>query len=174
MKVTLYANVSANGKVLLSEDPNHHAPQEVIGAAIQDIIQAGNLVMGRKSFDVFEQAFGGMSKIQAAFPGVDFVLLSTSKQAREGYKVVSSPEEAVKYLTEKGVNEIIIGGGTESYNAFLDKDLITDVCLNIVPILTGSDSVLGSSPELHTNFKLTAHRLLTNDVIQLRLTRVNI
>jgi dihydrofolate reductase len=171
MKVILYANVSANGKILLSENLNHQVPQEIIGISVQDIKQAGNLVMGRKSFETFEMAFGGISKIKEVFPNVEFVGLSRTMQTTDEYKVVSSPEEAIKYLTRKGFNEILIGGGTETYNAFLEKDLITEVVLNIVPIIT-IGGILGTNDNLNIKFKLTEHKLLTDDVIQLRLSRV--
>lgn len=171
MKAILYANVSANGKILLSENLNHQVPQEIINMSVQDIKQAGNLVMGRKSFETFQQAFGGTAAIKAAFPGVEFVWLSETKKTTDNYKVASSPEEAVAYLTKKGINEILIGGGTETYNAFLEKDLITEALFNIVPIIT-LGGVLGTNDGLNIKFKLAEHKLLNEDVVQLRYSRV--
>ncbi|MFT4156262.1 dihydrofolate reductase family protein [Parafilimonas sp.] len=171
MRVVLYANVSANGKILLSENLNHQAPQEIINFSVQDIKQAKNLVMGRKSFEVFEKAFGGAAAIKAAFPDVEFVWLSTTAQTNDERKVAKTPEEAVKYLSGKGIDKIIVGGGTETYNAFLETDLITDVLFNVVPIITNGGD-LGNSDKLNIKFKLAGQKLLTDDVIQLRYSRI--
>lgn len=171
MKVILCANVSANGKILLSENINHQVPLEVINISVQDIKQAKNLVMGRKSFENFEKAFGGAAAIKAAFPDVEFVWLSTTAQTTDEYKVVRTPEEAVKYLSEKGIDKILIGGGTETYNAFLKTNLITEVILNIVPIFT-IGGILGTNDELNLKFNLKEHKLLTDDIVQLRFSKV--
>jgi len=171
MEVILYANVSANGKILLSENLNHQVPQEIINLAVEDIKQERNLVMGRKSYEVFEKAFGGIEKLKEFFPNVEFVWLSTTAQTTDERKVVRTPEEAVKYLSEKGFDKILIGGGTETYNAFLKTDLTTDVLFNVVPIITNGGD-LGNSDELNIKFKLKEHKLLTDDVIQLRYSKV--
>ncbi|HEY4789650.1 MAG TPA: dihydrofolate reductase, partial [Bacteroidales bacterium] len=139
--------------------------------SLKDIKQAKNLVMGRKSFEVFQRAFGSTAAIKAAFPDVEFVWLSTTMQTTDDYKVVSSPEEAVKYLSEKGFNKILIGGGTETYNAFLEKDLITEVILNVIPIITNGGN-LGNSNELNIKLKLSEHKLLTDDVIHIRYSKI--
>lgn len=171
MNVILFANVSANGKVLLAENQNHQVPQEIINISVRDIKQAKNLVMGRKSFEIFQRAFGSAAAIKAAFPDVEFVWLSKTRQTINDYKVVSSPEEAIEYLLEKGIDKILIGGGTETYNAFLEKNLITEVVLNVIPIITNGGN-LGTDNKLNITFKLLEHKLLTDDVIYLRYGRV--
>jgi dihydrofolate reductase len=170
MKVTLYANISTNGRVLLSGSESRMVSQEIIGIALQNVIQAGNLVMGRKSYENFEKAFGGTSKIKAALPNVELVCLSTTKQSNDTYKVAGSPEEAIQYLAKKGFSEIIIGGGTDTYNVFLEKDLATDVVFNIIPIIT-TGGILVTNDEVTIKFKLLKHTLLTDDVIQLRYSK---
>jgi dihydrofolate reductase len=142
MKVILGANISANGKVLLEENTNHQVPQEATEFLIQIAIQAGNLIIGRKTFEIVEQLTGGIK-----------------------------PQEAINYLTEKGFKEIAVGGGTQTYNAFLDQDLVTDIHFNIVPILTGIGGVLVTNDELVTRFKLTEHKVLSQGVVQLHLTK---
>jgi len=173
MKTILYANVSANGKVLLSENSNHQVPQEVLMAATQDIVQAGNLVMGRKSFEHFEKVNGGADKVRAALPGVELVWLSGTLPGTDGLQVANNPEAAIDYLAKKGFQEILIGGGTDTYNAFLENDLITDVVLNIVPIIS-TGGILGIKDGLNIKFKLTGHNLLTADVIQLHFSKVQV
>ncbi|WP_300597952.1 hypothetical protein [Niabella sp.] len=167
MKITVYANVSANGKLLLSENPGHAVPPEIIGLAIQYINRAGNLVMGRKSFENFVTAFGGIDKVREVFPLVTFVSLSATRQTTDVYKVASSPEEAITYLEEQGFDEMIIGGGTETYNVFLEKDRVTDVVLNVIPTITAG-GILGANDGLNIRLQLVGQERLNDDVLQLR------
>jgi dihydrofolate reductase len=168
MKVILGANISANGKVLLEENTNHQVPQEATEFLIQIAIQAGNLIIGRKTFEIVEQLTGG---IKQALSGIEIVLLSANDGLANDLKVVGTPQEAINYLTEKGFKEIAVGGGTQTYNAFLDQDLVKDIHFNIVPILTGIGGVLVTNDELVTRFKLTEHKVLSQGVVQLHLTK---
>jgi len=168
MKVTLIADVSANGKVLAAENPQHPVPEESVAFYIQKIIQTGNVVLGGKAFEIIEQHFGG---VENTFPNTEVLLLSTKQIARPGFATVSTPEEAIQLLTAKGYTEIIIGGGTLTYNAFLDKNLVTDIYLNIIPFVTGEGGILGTRDKLNTAFKRVSHTLLSDDIVQLHLTR---
>ncbi|MCD2422782.1 dihydrofolate reductase [Niabella pedocola] len=171
MKITVYANVSANGKLLLSENAGHEVPSEIIGLSIQYINRVGNLVMGRKSFENFVTAFGGIDKVREVLPEVVFVILSSTRQTTDAYQVTNSPEEAVKYLEARGANEMFIGGGTETYNAFLEKDRVTDVVLNVIPTITVG-GILGTNDGLNIRLKLVAQEQLSNDVLQLRYKKL--
>ncbi len=61
MKITIIAKFSASGKVLLAENTNHQVPQEPMGIFMEVANQAGNLVVGEKSFELFQQ-FPGAKK----------------------------------------------------------------------------------------------------------------
>ena len=50
MKVTLIASVSANGKVLLANNPNHQIAPEVMGFLVQKAIESGNIVFGYSTY----------------------------------------------------------------------------------------------------------------------------
>lgn len=118
MKVTLIASVSANGKVLLANNPNHQIAPEVMGFLVQKAIESGNIVFGYSTYTMFIDA------LQDALAGKEIVVLSNNHEARSGHKTVHTPEEAVEYLRGKGMEEIVVGGGVQTYNAFLDKDLV--------------------------------------------------
>lgn len=168
MKIILGANISANGRILPEEDPNHQAPHEATNFLMQKAIEAGNLVIGRKTYDFILEFMGG---IEQALPGVEIVMLSTGNGLIEGVKIARSPEEAIRYLTGKGFSEIAIGGGTMTYNAFLDKGLVTDIYFNILPIITGSGGVLATDDTLLARFSQIQHNPLGDGFVQIHLTR---
>jgi dihydrofolate reductase len=171
MKLILVADVSANGKLLLTDNPNHPVPKATVDFYTQKVIQAGNLVIGSKTLETFQQHFGG---IQQIFPGIEVVVLSRSSSEANGWKVVHSPEEAVNHLQEKGFEEIIIGGGVQIYNIFLNRDMLTDIYFNYVPVIVGDGGTLGTATDLLTSFELIEHKLLNEGIVQIHLGRVRV
>lgn len=167
MNVTVIANLSANGKVLLSDNPAHVAPQGAMAFYLQRAKAAGNLVVGRKTYELFQQI---SSANKEAFSGIEIVLLSAAPLATDKHQVVGRPEEAISYLTAKGFEEIAVGGGTKTYNAFIEHDLVTDIYFNISPLVTGGGGVIANNTDLHTTFKLAGHTF-NDDFIQIHLTR---
>ena len=91
------------------------------GILVQKAIESGNIVFGYSTYTMFIDA------LQDALAGKEIVVLSNNHEARSGHKTVHTPEEAVEYLKGKGMEEIVVGGGVQTYNAFLDKDLVTDI-----------------------------------------------
>lgn len=168
MKIIIGANISANGKVLLEEDPNQQAPEEAVISLVEKATQIGNLVIGKKTFDLMQQVPGGIKQV---FPGLEVVLLSSTESTTADIKIVRTPEQAIDYLKRKGFEEIAVGGGTKTYNAFIDKELVTDIYFNIIPSIVGNGGVLGTMDNLLIKFKLKT-RLLTDGIVQLHLTKV--
>jgi dihydrofolate reductase len=170
MKVVMIANLSANGKVLLADNPStQEAPQEALGYFVEQANLKGNLILGRKTYEVMQQFPGGL---KAFFPNVEIVLMSHSKISVEGFTVVNNPEEAINYLSEKGFKEIIVGGGVQVYNEFLDRELVTDVFFNFIPMIVGNGGIIGNSEELNTKFKIIDNKLLTKDIAQIHLVKI--
>lgn len=168
MKVTVIANISVNGRVLLSDNPAHQLPQEAMMFYLKFANQVGNLVIGLKTFQNFQNF---PQEIKLLFKEVEIVVLSDKPFIVEGYKVVLSPKEAIEYMAAKGVHEMAVGGGTATFNAFIDKDLVTDIYLNISPLITGNGGTIGNYRELNTKFEIIEHKL-TNGFIQLHLTKI--
>jgi RibD C-terminal domain. len=96
--------------------------------------------------------------------------LADKSYTADGYKTVTSPEEAIAYMSAKEVQEIAVGGGAGTFNAFLDKDLVTDIYFNISPIITGSGAILANNKELSSKFKYKGQKL-KNGFLQLQLTK---
>ncbi|RXK86881.1 dihydrofolate reductase family protein [Filimonas effusa] len=167
MKIVLIANVSMNGRVLLSDNPHHQLPKEAMAFYLKLAKQVGNLVIGVKTFKNFLQF---PDEVKELFKGIEIVVLSMEPFIDDKYAVVRSPDEAIRYLGGKGFNEVAVGGGTGAFNAFLDADLVTDVYFNISPVITGSGGVLGSDMRLNTRFKVEEYKL-HEGFLQLYLTR---
>ena len=169
MIISAIANLSLNGKVLLAEELSHHAPKAGEAFFIQKAIEAANLIIGRKTYEVIKNLVGGEANIPHLFPDVTLVVLSSDKHVSERYPVIEDPEAALNYL--QGFNEVIVGGGTATYHAFLTKNLVTDLYFSYVPVITGPGGLLGESDSLFIAFDFVDHRLLEEGVVQLHLKR---
>ncbi len=90
MKVSLIANVSLNGQVLLAGKSNHQVPQEALGYFIQFINQTKSVVLGSATFEVLQTIPGGAEQV---FPGVEIVILSGGNYKSNKFKVAKTPEE---------------------------------------------------------------------------------
>lgn len=168
MKITIGANISANGKVLLGENPDHDAPEETIESLMQMAADIGNLVIGRKTYELMLQFPGG---IEAMLPGAEIVIMSGRPGYQANTTVVGTPEDAIRHLAAKGFKQVAVGGGTEIYNLFLDRELVTDIYFNLIPVITGSGGVLGTNEQLVTRFALAGTKILAGGAVQVHLTR---
>jgi dihydrofolate reductase len=84
---------------------------------------------------------------------------------------VRSPEEAVTYLREKGFEEIVVGGGVQVYNIFLNRGMLTDIYFNYVPVIVGDGGTLGTATDLVTSFELMEHKQLNEGIVQIHLRK---
>jgi len=49
-----------------------------------------------------------------------------------------SPQEALKYLEEKGKTQAVIAGGAEIYSMFLNSKLVDEIYVTIAPLIFGT------------------------------------
>lgn len=168
MRITLVANLSANGQVLLAENPSHVAPQEALVFFAQQANTKGNIIIGRKTFEVMQMFPGG---IKVLFPTAEIVILSNSTANIEGFTVKKSPEEAIEYLKSKSFQDILVGGGTAVFNAFLSNDLVSEIYFNNIPLLISDGGIIGNTGNLNATFKLGSYQILTPEIGQMHLVK---
>ncbi|MDX3914884.1 MULTISPECIES: dihydrofolate reductase family protein [Olivibacter] len=168
MKIIIVANIAANGKVLVSDHPHHQLPQETMDFYLKLVNQIGNLVIGARTFENFEKF---PDHVKALFKNVEIVVLADKSFISSTYPVVNKPTEAIDYFSKKGFTEIAIGGGTGTFNAFLEGNFVTDIYFNISPIITAHGGSLGTdNSNLNLRFKLAGSELRDNSV-QLHLIK---
>ena len=162
MKVTLYANTSVNGKILLNEFKNHQIPEDIFALTLKDIVKSGNLIIGKNTFSM-----SGSESLSVMLPNVKLVTLSQTDNSTDQLHVANGPIQAINFLKEKGYENICIGGGTKTYNTFLKTNLVTDIIINIFPIITeGGDWF--APDELNLKFKLISNKIIDENIIQLK------
>ncbi len=161
MKVELYASLAANG-LMLTADPSHPTPQEILADFVRHAHEAGSLILGRATYEMALSQGAG-----AAFAGIEIVVVSSSAGPTPGAHRASSPSAALAYLRERGQARVLLGGGAVTYSAFLAESLVDELCLNIVPTVTSRGKPILASSEPRA-LRLVTTKQLVEGVTQLR------
>ncbi|ASK30041.1 hypothetical protein CEY12_07920 [Chryseobacterium sp. T16E-39] len=167
MKVTIIANISVNGRILSSDNPHHQLPKEAMEFYIKLANKIGSLIIGVKTFENFQKF---PDEVKEHFKSINIIILSDKPYSAEGYQTFESPEAILDYAISEGLQEIAIGGGINTFNAFIDKDLVTNLHFNMSPLITGDGGFLGNNKELDTKFEIAEHTI-NEGFLQLHLTR---
>ena len=162
MKTILWAALTANGNYAQSS-PEHPPKQEALDDFATQARAAGNFIVGRRTFEGMQASGGG------SFDGIDIVVLSSRHKEIPGVKLVSSPQEALNYLQEKGHTIALLSGGAELHNAFLAHGLVNEVIFNVVPVLEGKglNLLLDQGHYQYQDVKLLDFKSAGNGVVQL-------
>lgn len=156
MKTILYAAITANGNYGDS-DAGQMPKQEELSDLFNHATKAGNIVMGRKTYEIF----GG----DEAFVDLDVVVVSRTASF-EGVKTVTSLQEMLDYLKEKGYGQAFVIGGVTLQNAMLTEGLIDELYINVEPyIANGLD--LGPTDGRFIELELAGHQHIGAGIIQI-------
>jgi len=139
--------VSADGYIARLND---EAPwsQEEFARCNEFIKKVGNVVVGHKTYEIMKEA-GDFDK------DVETVVLSKDKNANAGnVHFVSSPKEALEYLSSKNFQTVVVSGGMTTNTAFLDAGLLDEIVLDIEPIILGEGLTLFSKQKRDIKMEL--------------------
>lgn len=163
MKTILWATLTANGNYAQSS-PEHPPKPEAFGDFVAQIREAGNFIVGRRTFENMQAGGNG------PFAGVDIVVVSQKRAAIPGVKIAQSPQDALAYLQAKGHQTALVGAGADLHNAFLAQGLADEVIFNIAPVLEGKglNLLLDQHEYQYRDVRLLDCKPLGGGIIQLR------
>jgi len=167
MKTILWATLTANGNYARSTPSHPPKPQALADFAAQ-VGGCGNFVVGRHTFQQF-QAQPQRSARNAAptFASADVVVVSRSLELA-GATVVRTPQAALAYLQERGHTTVLLAGGEQLHNAFLEAGLVDELIVNIAPSLEDAGLRVVLPPGGYQELRLLGSQDLGGGVFQLR------
>jgi dihydrofolate reductase len=134
MKVILIAAVSADGKIAEHADQSSldWTSKEDTQFFIEKTKEIGTVIMGHKTFATINKPLKGRRLVvltrdtsqKKPLPGVEFTSLE--------------PAALMRKLSDDGVAEVVLGGGSVVYGQFLEAGLVTDIYLTLEPFLFGN------------------------------------
>ena len=163
MKIVHYMGLMANGSYAVVEESNQAEkinldealPKEVSTNFARTVSKFGNLIVGRRTFELFH----------SQMPGIEAVVISHSPLKYEGVNVVASPAEALSLLEKKGFDTALVGGGAKLICTFLSQGLVDELYINIYPFINKGASA--SSENFQAGLELIGVEKLSPNIVQL-------
>ena len=169
-QVTLFQSISLNG-LIGRPDGNGDFFTNVNWTAWIDLtLETGAMVWGRTSHDIFRRAAVPQLK------GIHGYVLTSDRDYRteEGWKVATSPQEAVELAHRDGVERMLVVGGQTTNTAFAKAGLIDRVVLDVESVLIGHGMPIFAPAHVDLQLDLKDVKRLTPTVIQLHYDVVGI
>lgn len=166
MKVTLYNAISIDGFIAdKSGDSSWVSPidEANFNAAIEE---AGNIILGRKTFEQFENELFPIEGIK------NFVFtrdVNFSREDQDVFVINQEPEIFVEEASSQGIENLLLIGGGNLNASFLNQGLIDEMILVVHPIIIGSGIKLFEGKEFNVmNFELLSSKSLGEELVQLK------
>lgn len=134
--VVLSMAISPNGLIAREDGQEDWLPSENWDDFLVDAKQFNNIVMGRETYELVKKLYADYN-----FDNVDTAhkVIVTRNQtfSAEGYTVVHSPEEAIAYLSQQEIEQILLIGGGKLNTEFIKRGLVDEIWLTVTPYIIG-------------------------------------
>jgi len=139
---------------------------EAAGPVMQKQLARADLLLGRKTFDIFEDYW---PKHAEYWPGVNevtkYVLSTTRNTSGWQNSVFLTGLEDIKKLKNSAGPEIKIWGSSKLVQLLLKHDLVDEFWLNIHPVILGKGKKLFTDDALPASFTLVENFVTPSGVI---------
>lgn len=161
MKVILYMAISADGFIAGRDGRTPWSEEEwrLYSAFVRS---KGSIIIGRRTFDIMKDE--ELERIGDPFT----VVLSTAKSdlRRNNIQFVTTPQEAIAVLKNRGFSETVLGGGAATNKAFSRVGLIDEVILDVEQVILGDGKRLFEEKTKSVRLELVEERKITKQLIQ--------
>lgn len=165
MEVKLFMAQTVNSKIARKDGSEDFLSSRNWKEFRQIAEDAGIFLVGRKTYEeVSEWESKGFKDVEA-----ERLVLSRQKglELQEGFRHVRSPREAIKLSGNEGYSSLLVTGGASVNSAFIKKDMIDQIILNIEPYVLSEGLDLFSEAGFEAQLELLEVRELENSIVQL-------
>jgi dihydrofolate reductase len=139
---------------------------EVYGKVMQEQMKPADILLGRKTFDIFEEYW---PKHADGWPGINevnkYVLSTTRKYSDwENSQFLSTIEDIKKLKNSEG-GDIKVWGSATLVQLLLEHDLVDELGLKIHPVILGKGKKLFNDAAAPAGFTLTESTVTPSGVI---------
>ena len=167
MKTILWATLSANGNYARASAAHPPRPEATADFA-DNALAYGNFIVGRRTFESFraQPARAGAEGV-AANPFAHTTIVVVSSTLVPNVAHAATPEAALATLRERGHATALLAGGETLLNAFLERDLVDELLLNVVPTLEDQGLKLVLPKGKRRELELLGSKQLAAGMVQL-------
>lgn len=163
MKVILYMAMTVNGYI--AKENNDTPWSDVVWSGYYEFVKKrGNIILGKRTYELMKEV-NEFEKL--GFPITIVVSSSTDNKSDEKAIFVSSPKEALAVMKEKGVSEVVVGGGSTLNTGFLKDGLLDEIYLDIDPWIFGKGIKLFAETDAEAKLRLLEISKLSENTIRL-------
>lgn len=159
--------ISPNGLIAREDGDEDWLPSEGWDDFVVMAKQMNNIVMGRETYEQVTARYKDYNFNNVTCDYKVIVTRNNSFSAPDGYTVVHSPEEAVEFIEDKGLDELfLIGGGTLN-SEFIKQKLINTIRLTVNPYIIGKGRSFIAPEDFDSPLTLVSHKELSAGRVQL-------
>lgn len=129
---------------------------EVFGKELQKEMKPADLLLGRKTFEIFASYW---PQREAEWPGINdvtkYVVSTTVKKSNWQNSVFLERVEAIKKLKNSEGSDLQVWGSGTLIQALLENDLVDELSLKIYPLTLGKGKKLFDKGTIPAAFTLT-------------------
>lgn len=146
--------------------PYFHEADEEAGEFMAKLMAPADLLLGRKTFDIFEDYWPKHAEMWAGIMDVTkyAVCKTRDKSDWQNTKFLKNVDDIKKLKDSEGSEIKVIGSGNLAQTLF-KHDLVDELCLMIFPITLGTGKRLFDEGTIPAAFTLTDHLVASNGVI---------
>jgi len=145
---------------------------EASGRIMQKQMKPADLLLGRKTFRIFESYWPSHAEF---WPGINdvkkYVLSKTIKKSSWNNSVILKNPADIKKLKKSKGSDIQVHGSGKLIQYLLKNDLVDELWLKIFPVTLGKGKKLFDSGTIPAAFKYTGSRVTPAGVIFANYTR---
>src|ERR1700761_5636654 len=139
---------------------------EVSGKAMQKQMEPTDILLGRKTFEIFESFWPEHADY---WPGINdvkkYVLSNTINKSDWNNSVFLTSVADIEKLKNSEGSDIKVWGSGELVQLLLKHDLVDELWLKIYPVLLGKGKTIYSDETIPSSFKLTESEVTPSGVI---------
>ena len=129
---------------------------ETYGKVMQEEMKPADILLGRKTFDIFENYW---PKHAEGWPGINdvtkYVVSKTRKKSKWKNSVFLNSVAQIKKLKRSKGGDIKVWGSSKLVQTLLKNDLVDELWLKVHPVILGKGKKLYDDKAMSTTFTLT-------------------
>lgn len=143
-----------------------HYGDEVLGNIIQKQMEPADLLLGRKTFEIFESYWPNKSENWPKINEVKKYVLSNTRQNSEwSNSVFLQNLDEIKKLKNSEGSDIKVWGSSELVQLLLKNDLVDELWLKIYPVTLGNGKKMFGNGVIPASFKIVESAITPSGVI---------
>jgi dihydrofolate reductase len=166
MKVLLYITLTANGCFSRENHDISYISDEVISDLKNIIKKTGNVILGRKAYEVLSKKTDFLKKEDPMIFVISKNTTLTSDNLRVNY-VTFGPKRIIEFIEEDDYDKTLILGGSKTASLFIKENLVDEIYINIEPFLLGNGTKFFCEYPLEKRLELISTNKISNNVVQL-------